>query len=55
MRTYKAFYNGRQTEVTAETSLQARDKAALEFKVKPKNAYQVTVILCDVPVDIASL
>lgn len=48
---YVAFWNGRQTEVYAETSLKARDKAVEEFqkrsrakKVKP---YEVTVILAE--------
>jgi hypothetical protein len=44
---YIAFFKDKQTEVYAETSLKARDKAAEFFKVKPKNAYQVSVVLCE--------
>ena len=45
MNGYKAFYKGKSIEVFAETSLQARDKAANQFKAK--KAYQVTVVLCE--------
>lgn len=47
MNGYKAFYNNKTTEVYADTSLQARDKAAAFWKVKPKDAYKVTVVLCE--------
>jgi hypothetical protein len=47
MNGYKAFYKGKETEVYAATSLAARDKAAEFWKVKPKDAYKVTVILCE--------
>lgn len=42
---YKAFHKGKTLDVYAETSLKARDKAALEFKTK--KAYDVTVVLCE--------
>lgn len=42
---YIAFYKGRKIEVYAKTSLEARDKAAKEFKAK--KAYEVEVILCE--------
>lgn len=45
MNGYKAFYRGRQIEVTANTSLEARDEAARQFKAK--KAYDVTVVLCE--------
>ena len=53
MRTYKAFYRGRTMVVQAETSYAAQTKAAALFKAK--KSYEVTVVLCDVPVDTASL
>lgn len=45
MNGYKAFYKSKQIEVYADSSLQARDKAAQQFKAK--KAYQVTVVLCE--------
>jgi hypothetical protein len=53
MRTYKAFYRGKQVEVTADRSIDAQEKAAKIFKAKKQ--YEVTVVLCDVPFDPASL
>lgn len=47
MNGYKAFYRGKTTEVWADSSLQARDKAAAYFKAK--KAYEVTVMLCETP------
>ncbi len=47
MNGYVAFYKGRRTEVHADTSLAARDKAAAIFKVKPNKAYEVTVMLAE--------
>jgi hypothetical protein len=51
MPTYRAFYNGKEIEVKAESSYAAQLKAATLFKVK--QAYKVTVILLskdDIPV-----
>ena len=45
MNGYKAFYKGRQTEVMADTSEQAQQKAAAFFKAK--KSYEVTVVLCE--------
>lgn len=42
---YVAFYKGKQMDVYADTSLQARDKAAAAFKAK--KAYEVTVVLAE--------
>ena len=42
---YKAFYKGKTLNVYANTSLQARDKAAKLFKAR--RAYDVTVVLCE--------
>lgn len=53
MRDYIAFYRGRQVEVQAETSYAAQTKAAVLFRAKKQ--YEVTVVLCDTPVDTASL
>lgn len=46
MNTYVCFFGSKKMEVKAETQLQARDKAAKEFKVK--RAYEVTAILVEV-------
>lgn len=43
MNAYQAFYRGKKIEVTAETSYQAQQKAAAEFKAR--KAYEVTVVL----------
>ena len=53
MRTYKAFYRGRSIEIQAETSYDAQQAAAKVFKAK--KAYDVTVVLCDVPLSTASI
>lgn len=45
MNKYKAFYRGKQTEVSAKTSLQAQLRAADHFKAK--KSYEVTVVLCE--------
>jgi hypothetical protein len=42
---YIAFYKGKQTEVYANTSLEARNKAAVFFKAK--KPYEVTVVLAE--------
>lgn len=44
MNTYKAFYNGRTTDVQANTSYEAQTKAALLFRVGRKT-WLVTVML----------
>lgn len=46
MNTYVCFFGSKKMEVKAETQLQARDKAAKEFKVK--RAYEVTAILAEI-------
>jgi hypothetical protein len=45
MNGYIAFYKGKQLEVYAKTSLEARDNAAKQFKAR--KAYDVTVVLCE--------
>lgn len=52
---YVAFYNNKQIVVTAATSYEAQTKAAAQFKVKPKYAYKVAIVLADSPVNMASL
>jgi hypothetical protein len=53
MRQYIAFYKGQQISVTADSSYQAQQLAAAQFKAKKR--YDVTVMLADVEVDTASL
>ena len=53
MRTYKAFYRNKVIEVQAETSYDAQQAAAKLFKAK--KAYDVTVVLCDVPLSTSSI
>lgn len=44
MNGYLAFYKDKKIEVWADTSYDAQQKAAKEFKAK--KAYEVTVVLC---------
>jgi hypothetical protein len=53
MRTYKAFYKGKTIEVEALTSYEAQYKAAAIFRAK--KSWEVTVVLCDVPLSTSSL
>lgn len=46
MNGYKAFYRGKTLEVRAETSYQAQQIAAKQFKAKKE--HEVTVMLCEV-------
>jgi len=45
MNGYIAFYRGKQIEVYAATSYEARQKAAAQFKAR--KAYEVTVVLAE--------
>lgn len=45
MNGYKAYHKGREIEVMAETSHQAQQNAAAQFKAK--KSYEVTVMLCE--------
>lgn len=47
MNGYKAFYNGKSIEVYAERLIDAKEKAVAAFKVKPKKAHMVSVVLCE--------
>lgn len=42
---YKAFYRGKETEVYANSSYEAQQKAAQFFKAK--KSYEVNVMLCE--------
>jgi hypothetical protein len=53
MRTYVAFYKGRQLTVQAESSYKAQQQAAAKFRAR--KSYEVTVVLADVVVDTAGL
>ncbi len=44
---YKAFYNGKECEVYAQSSYQAQLKACEIFKPSKKNAHMVHVHLCE--------
>ena len=45
MNGYIALYRGKKLEVMADTSLQAQQKAAAQFKAK--KSYEVSVYLCE--------
>lgn len=45
MNGYIAFYKGRQIEVMADTSYQAQQRAAQQFKAR--KSYEVTVVLAE--------
>ncbi len=45
MNGYVCFYRGKRTEVYADTSHQAQEKAAAFFKAK--KSYEVTVVLAE--------
>ena len=45
MNGYKAFYRGKSIEVYADTSYQAQQKAATQFKAK--KSWEVSVYLCE--------
>ncbi len=47
MNGYVAFHKGRRTEIQADTSYAAQQKAAAFFKVPSKKAYEVTVMLAE--------
>jgi len=49
MNGYKAFYRGKTTEIYAETSYSAQQKAAAHFKAK--KTYDVSVMLCEKETD----
>lgn len=55
MRTYKVFYNGKTWELNAE-SLYAAKVAAIKLVCAPRSKeHMISVVLCDVNVDTASL
>ena len=44
---YIAFYNGRRHELHADSLFSAKEKAVAHFKVKPKQAHMVSVVLAE--------
>ena len=48
MHNYVCFYNSKQAAITANTSFEAYQKAAEQFKVPSKKQYMITVMLADV-------
>ncbi|WP_046869035.1 hypothetical protein [Microvirga massiliensis] len=47
MHGYKAFYNGRQADIRAESLIAAKLKAIAQFKVKKSKEHMVSVHLCE--------
>lgn len=47
MNGYKALYGSKSTEVYADTSYEAQQKAVAFFKAPPKKSYMVSVYLCE--------
>ena len=47
MNGYLAFYNDKKIEIYAESLYAAKLKAVAAFKVKPKKAHMVSVVLCE--------
>jgi hypothetical protein len=48
MNGYKAFYNGKELDVYAESSYKAQCKAVELFKPSKSKAHMVHVLLCEV-------
>ena len=44
---YIAFYNNRRHELPADSLFAAKQKAVAHFKVKPKQAHMVSVMLAE--------
>lgn len=47
MNGYKAFFNGKEHDVYAETLLQAKEKAIEHFKPAKSKRHMVSVVLCE--------
>ena len=47
MKDYKVYYSGKTATVQANSSLDARDKAVILFKVKSNKKYMISVVLSD--------
>jgi hypothetical protein len=47
MNGYVCFYNGKRTEVMADTSYQALKKAAVELKVPKNKTHMMAVVLAE--------
>ena len=48
---YKAFFNGKETDIYAESSYQAKMKAVEFFKPRKNKEHMVHVLLCEKNVD----
>lgn len=44
---YKAFYNGKEIEVYAESMVAAKEKAVAIFKAPKSKRHMVSVVLCE--------
>lgn len=55
MRCYICFWRGKRWECHADTSRQAQQLAAAHWKVAPRKEYEITVVLADQPINMASL
>lgn len=47
MNGYKAFYNGKEADIYADTLLQAKEKAIAHFKPAKSKRHMVHVHLCE--------
>lgn len=47
MNGYKAFFNGKTHDVSADTLLQAKEKAIEHFKPRKTQRHMVSVVLCE--------
>lgn len=47
MNGYKAFYNGKEADIYAETLLEAKEKAVAKFKPPKSKRHMVSVVLCE--------
>jgi hypothetical protein len=48
MNGYKAFYNGKTTEIYAPTMFAAKEKAVAFFKPPKSKRHMVAVVLCEI-------
>lgn len=47
MNGYKVFYDRRTAEIYANTTLEARDAAAIKFKVPKSKLHMISVVFCE--------
>jgi len=46
---YKAFYDGKETDIHANTLLEAKELAIKHFKVRKNKQHMVSIVLCEKP------